>query len=111
MRRSRSISAKKQQFTLLTVLFVITVAIIGCIVFDSTKTQAAPAGISYKYYTSIQVQKGDTLWNIASEYLTDDYASMNDYIEEICEINHIADSDIHSGQYLTIPYYSDEYLE
>ena len=109
--RSRRAAAKKQQVTLLTILFVMTAAIIGCIVFGSTKAQAAPAETSYKYYTSIQVQKGDTLWNIACNYMTDEYASVNDYIEEICEINHIADSDIHSGQYLTIPYYSDEYLE
>lgn len=108
--RNRRAAAKKQA-ALLTILFVMTAAITGCIVFGSTKTQAAPAETSYKYYTSIQVQKGDTLWNIASNYMSDEYASVNDYIEEICEINHIADSDIHSGQYLTIPYYSDEYLE
>lgn len=111
MRRSRRTAERKQQATLLAVLFVMTTAIIGCVVFGSTKTQAAPAETSYKYYTSIQVQKGDTLWNIAGDYMTEEYASVNDYIAEICEINHIEDSDIHSGQYLTIPYYSDEYLE
>lgn len=108
--RSRSI-AENQKFTVLTSLFVVTVAVIGCILFGSTKAQAAPAEPSYKYYTSIQVQKGDTLWNIASEHISGEYASMNDYIEEICKINHISDSDIHSGQYLTIPYYSNEYME
>lgn len=103
--------AGNQKLTVLTSLFVVTVAVIGCIIFGSTKAQAAPAEPSYKYYTSIQVQKGDTLWNIASEHISGEYASMNDYIAEICEINHISDSDIHSGQYLTIPYYSSEYME
>lgn len=103
--------AGNQKLTVLTSLFVVTVAVIGCIIFGSTKAQAAPAEPSYKYYTSIQVQKGDTLWNIASEHISGEYASMTDYIEEICEINHVSDSDIHSGQYLTIPYYSNEYME
>lgn len=111
MKKSRRSSVKNYQLTVLTALMIITVAVIGGIILGTTKTQAAPADISYKYYTSIQIQKGDTLWNIASDYVTDDYASINDYIEEICEINHIEDSDIHSGQYLTIPYYSNEYLE
>lgn len=109
--RSRRVKARKQRITVFTSLFIMTAAVIGCIIFSSTKTQAAPAETSYKYYTSIQVQKGDTLWNIANEHMTEEYASVNDYIEEICEINHIADSDIHSGQYLTIPYYSCEYME
>lgn len=108
--RSRRV-AGNQKLTILTGLFVVTAAVIGCILFGSTKAQAAPAETSYKYYTSVQVQKGDTLWNIASEHISEEYASMNDYIEEICEINHISDSDIHSGQYLTIPYYTSEYME
>lgn len=108
--RSRGL-AQNQKFTVLMGLIIMTVAVAGCIIFGSTKAQAAPAETSYKYYTSIQVQKGDTLWMIASEHITGEYASMNDYIEEICEINHISDSDIHSGQYLMIPYYSNEYME
>lgn len=109
--RSRRMAVRKQRITVLTVVLVVLVMLTGCIIFGATKTQAAPAETTYKYYTSIQVQKGDTLWNIASNYMTDEYASVNDYIDEICEINHIAESDIHYGQYLTIPYYSAEYLE
>lgn len=108
--RSRR-TAQNQKLTVLMGLFIMTVAVAGCIIFGSTKAQAAPAETSYKYYTSIQVQKGDTLWDIASEHISGEYASMNDYIDEICEINHVSDSDIHSGQYLTIPYYSNEYME
>ena len=36
---------------------------------------------------------------------------MDKYMEEICAINHILPGDIHSGQYLTIPYYSAEHLK
>ena len=36
-----------------------------------------------KYYKSIQIHSGDTLWNIAEEYITEDYESVNDYITEV----------------------------
>ena len=35
------------------------------------------------YYKSIEIQGGDTLWDIAKEYMSNDYASVYDYIEEL----------------------------
>ena len=109
--RSRSIAVRNQGILFGFILVALMCIFIGCIFFSSLKTQAAPAEISYKYYTSIQVQKGDTLWHIANAYMTEEYADVNEYIEEICSINHIEACEIHSGQYLTIPYYSDQYVE
>lgn len=108
--RSRRVAVRNQRIAFVSILFVILFILISSILFGSIKAQAASAETSYKYYTSIQVQKGDTLWKIANSYITEEYDSVNDYIEEICSINHIS-HDIHSGQYLTIPYYSDKYLE
>ena len=62
----------------------------------------------YKYYTSVQIQSGDTLWNIAKRYCPEE-AEINTYVNEIKEINHLQSDEIHSGKYLTIIYYSDEY--
>ena len=104
--RSRRAAVKAQRRTFMLGLMVLTVIVIGSVLLGTIRTQAAPAEPSYKYYTSIQIQKGDTLWNIA-----DDYDSMDEYMEEICAINHILPGDIHSGQYLTIPYYSAEHLK
>ena len=109
--RSRRAAVKAQRRTFMLGLMVLTVIVIGSVLLGTIRTQAAPAEPSYKYYTSIQIQKGDTLWNIADEYITDDYYSMDEYMEEICAINHILPGDIHSGQYLTIPYYSAEHLK
>ena len=44
-------------------------------------------------------------------HLTDDYKDTSAYIEEVCMINHIFPDDIHEGEYLTVPYYSAEYLK
>lgn len=59
-----------------------------------------------KYYTSIEIEVGDSLWSIASEYMTDDYKNVQDYIEEIKSLNKLSGDKIHAGNYLVIPYYS-----
>ena len=64
----------------------------------------------YKYYTDIRVSKGETLWEIAQKYMTEEYDSIYSYIDEVCSINSISDNNsIYYGQKLMIPYYSDEY--
>lgn len=65
-------------------------------------------GSSEKRFKSIQVQKGDSLWSIAQEYMSEEYRSVGDYIEEVCETNHIYDDKIHEDMYLVIPYYTKD---
>ncbi len=60
-----------------------------------------------KYFTTIEVKAGDTLWNIAQEYQTVGYSSTEAYLDEIRSINHIVGDEITSGCYLTIPYYAE----
>ena len=113
-RRNRLIRKQKEaQQKRIVMLFcsVIAVVLIGSVLFRTTSTQAAPAQERYKYYTSIQIDAGDTLWQIAKEYITDDYSDMHAYINEVCSINHISENEIHAGQYIVIPYYSAEYVE
>ncbi len=59
-----------------------------------------------KYYKSIQIQPGDSLWSIAEENRDAHYASTKDYVKEIKQINSLSSDQIHSGQYLTIAYYN-----
>ncbi len=61
-----------------------------------------------KYYTSIEVKDGDTLTKIADRYMCGEYGSADEYIDEVCFMNHILDpSEIYKGAYLAIPYYVD----
>lgn len=60
-----------------------------------------------KQVISMEIQKGDTLWSIAREYITDEYDSMNEYIREIKASNGLVSDTIHAGAYLIIPYYSN----
>ncbi|MDD3184431.1 MAG: LysM peptidoglycan-binding domain-containing protein [Anaerostipes sp.] len=59
-----------------------------------------------KCFKSVQIQDGDTLWSIAKKHITDEYSTVNDYVEEVCEANHIGADDITEGMYIVIPYYA-----
>lgn len=58
-----------------------------------------------KYYTSVMVESGDTLWTLADEYASLEYRDYNAYIKEVKDLNHISSDDIHAGSYLILPYY------
>lgn len=63
----------------------------------------------YKYYTSIKVEPGDTLWDLAELYMDDKhYDTRMDYIYEVININHMMTDRLTAGKKLIIPYYSDE---
>lgn len=59
-----------------------------------------------KYYKSIAIEYGDTLWGIAVEYKGVHYESVYDYIDEVMQINNLITDRIHAGQYLTVPYFN-----
>ena len=63
----------------------------------------------YKYYTSIQVESGDTLWDIAGRYMSGGSCSREEYVRELMELNGLSGERIVAGQYLTVIYYSSEY--
>ena len=94
------------------ILMTICLIFVCTVSYHSMKSSANTGNeeLNLKYYTSIMVAYGDTLWEIADEYI--DYSEYKDketYIAEVKSINHLnADSDIKAGQYLIVPYYSCE---
>ena len=102
-RRQREAAQKR-----IAVLFcsIVALVVVCSIMFGTIHTQAAPAETTNKYYTSVQIESGDTLWAIANEYITDEYTDINAYIREVCSINHISEDEIHAGQYIVVPYYA-----
>ena len=45
----------------------------------------------YKYYTSIQIHSGDSLWSIAETYMTGEYQHIYEYIHKDQKHNQLSD--------------------
>lgn len=79
-----------------------------CIIFRGIKVKGQEQ-TRYKYYTSIEIQSGDTLWSIASEIAKAYDLDTRECVKELKFMNSLKDDTIHAGNYLTIFYYDDEY--
>lgn len=88
-------------YTISAIMFVMIIFTV--IMSSSLKTNAKENPNNKKIYTSIIINSGDTLWDIANEYKPDDMSS-KEYIKEIKEINSLSSDNIHSGNYLMIYY-------
>ena len=100
----------RRQRGLLAVAIIVVVAL-GILLGTSINALASSDKdiASYnKYYVSIRVESGDTLWTIADEYVDGFNIDKTDYIEEVCQINEISKNEIHAGDYIVVPYYSQD---
>lgn len=111
--KSKRIRAWKRRFVLASFAMVLT--LIGCMQFGKLSSDAhgnmQEDPVSFKYYKSIEIQDGDTLWGIAKEYMGEEYESVQEYIAELKEFNQLITDDIQSSNYLTVVYYDSEFKE
>lgn len=63
-----------------------------------------------KYFTTYDVENGDTLWSIAAEMVVEnpEYPSVRKYIAEVKSINNLYSDKITSGNTLVIPYFDEK---
>ena len=97
----------KRQITIRILALLIILAC--CVVFSNLYSLAHDKN-TYEStcYTSITIEKGDTLWSIAEEYMTDNYESIQQYIADIKDINGLTSDDIQSGMKLVVTYDSNQ---
>lgn len=60
------------------------------------------------YYTSIMIEKGDTLWGIAEEYAPQTNLSVPEYVKQLKQMNHLGEDVIHAGCHLVVMYQAEE---
>lgn len=109
-RRARTVYMQRRLIAILSILAVSAVILLG----TSMRVLAVSGKSSqpvYKYYTSVRVTDGDTVWDLADRYIDGYEVDKQAYVNEICTLNHLQDGQIHSGDYLVIAYYSTEELE
>lgn len=99
-----------------TIVAIATIAIIILcnIVFGEVLSSEAHGNthedpVNYTYYKSVEIKAGDSLWSIAEEYITEEYTSVNQYIEVLKRINSLESNAIHEGQYIMVAYNDQEF--
>ncbi len=107
--RKREAAIRRQRKFL--AILIIVMAAIGILLGTSINALASSKAdvASYnKYYKSVRVEAGDTLWTIADEYIADLNIDKQEYIAEICALNDICEDEIHAGDYIVVAYYSQD---
>jgi LysM domain. len=66
--------------------------------------------VMFKYYKSILIENGDTLWSIAMEHKAPDMDTKA-LVAEIKKMNGLSSDHITTGNYLVVPYYSNEFQD
>jgi hypothetical protein len=88
---------------------IIVIAAVFLLYFKTSAVAAnADTPERYKYYTSVYINRDDTLWDISKEYMTSDYQDIRAYIDEVVSINHLESDEVQYGTTICVPYYSDE---
>lgn len=108
IRRKRELRRHILLFMASACLIVILSVAGGCLI---SRAQTKDTVNCYKYFTSIQIQKGDTLWTLADRYADEHFKSRESFIREVMRTNHLTDDSLTAGDYLIIPYYSDEFRQ
>lgn len=111
IRRNHLVNAKlaaslDKNRTMILIGMILVFSIILSLSIITTKVTAERALEREKTVTSVKIEKGDSLWSIASHYFTDEYKDMNVYIEEIKFSNGLTSDTIHEGRYIIVPYYT-----
>lgn len=111
MRRNRRLSIFKRRAVLFSIIVGLT--IIGSLQLGKLSSNAhgniSEEPVSFKYYKSVEIKEGDTLWGIAEQYMTAEYHSIYEYIDELKELNQLTSDDIQSAKYLTVIYYDSDF--
>lgn len=106
---SRALSYRKASLerTVLIILVFVTVALVTLLsIRRFAYANDDNSSVYNKQYRSVTIYCGDSVESIASDTLGCGYTSLDQYINEICNINHLSrGSDLIPGNFLIIPYY------
>lgn len=97
-------TSKKSMLYVVIVFFLI----VGFgIKIQQTKTEHASASVNQMNigYLSVPVYASDTLTSIAKQYYTDEFGSVQNYMNEIRSCNSMKTDAIYAGGYIVVPVY------
>jgi len=94
-------------FGKLAAILIFMVALFLVVLFVLPERTAAADnsnGVTYTI-TSVQIEKGDSLWSLASEYYTEEFSCIEEYITEIKRMNGLSSDVLYAGNYILIPHF------
>jgi len=92
--------ASKFRFTMfLVILFLCLITATGTALGFNTVSSA-----SLEQYNIVNVEHGDTLWNIACEY-GPDHMDVRQIVHDICDVNEISADQLAAGSKIIVPVY------
>ena len=83
---------------------IITIVILLSMLFASTPKITFAENESVRVYTSVMIEEGDTLWDIAVRYAVPGQ-NVSTFVSEIKDVNGLKTDRIYSGNYLIVPVY------
>lgn len=89
----------------LSFLFVVALFIIVIFLVPERSAAAKNEPTGTYQILSVEIEAGDSLWSIATEYFTEDFGSVQSYISEIKRMNGLSSDTLYAGNYLLVPCY------
>ncbi len=86
---------------------VIVSAVLSASRSVATANETPDGAVLNKYYKTITISPGDTLWSIAEEYRSGAYRSTAEYVKELRSINNLTSDNIVSGRKLVVAYFAE----
>ena len=96
---------KRYRYIVIAIITALSIALLSISII-STHVSAKKVSDRVKVVKSVKIEKGDTLWGIAKEYITEEYDSIQTYINEIKRSNGLLSDMIHEDSYIIVPYYT-----
>lgn len=106
-RREHTVRIQKRLIAITGILLVSIMILLGTSIRAFASSQNERKTV-YKYYTSIEVASGDTLWDLADEFIDGYQIDKTEYIKEVCKLNHLQNTEIHAGEHIVVAYYSTD---
>lgn len=109
-RRNTRKNARKQLNRFFTALVIIVITVCAILLLNKNVASADVNGEVpqlKKYYKTITIESGDTLWSIAKEYKSGSYKNTKEYVNELMSMNQLTSDEIISGQKLLVAYFAE----
>jgi len=89
------------------VVIMVALFLIALLLLPEKSAHAENTSARTYSVTSVQIEEGDSLWSLASEFYTEEYESIHAYITEIKRMNGLSSDILYAGNYLLIPHFTE----